>query len=230
MKNVSLKQLLVGLAMLATAGLALAITPTRKIADDSPQVNLETLIPDQFGEWKQDGAIVPLLPDPAQTALLNKIYNQILSRTYINSHGDRIMLSIVYGGDQSDGMAVHKPEVCYPAQGFKILNNSTDALSTRSGPIPVKRLVATQGQRIEPITYWTTIGDNVAVDGLKWKLYQLKYGLTGKIPDGLLVRISSIQPDTIRAFEMQDDFARTLLAALTPTERKRLAGQQIPSS
>jgi EpsI family protein len=228
--KISLKHLLTGLAMLAAAGLAIAMTPTHKIADQGPKLNLETMIPKQFGEWKMDETIVPLLADPKQTAMLNKIYNQTLSRTYINTAGERIMLSIAYGGDQSDGMAVHKPEVCYPAQGFQILKNSTDAFSTGNGSIPVKRLVATQGKRIEPITYWTTVGDTVAVSSLKWKLSQLKYGLTGKIPDGLLFRISSIQADDAVAYKMQDDFARTLLGALTPSGRKRLIGQPSPTT
>lgn len=212
--------------MLAAAGLALTMTPDHKIADNGPKVDLETLIPKQFGEWELDGTLIPLLADPKQTALLNKLYSQILSRTYVNSRGERIMLSIAYGGDQSDDMAVHKPEVCYPSQGFQILANSTSMFSTGDGFIPVKRLVAAQGQRIEPITYWTTVGDNVAINGLEWKLYQLKYGLTGKIPDGLLFRISSIQPDAAEAYRLQDDFARALLAALTPGGRKRLIGQQ----
>jgi len=228
--KISLKHLLTGLAMLAAAGLAIAMTPTHKIADQGPKLNLETMIPKQFGEWKMDETIVPLLADPKQTALLNKIYNQTLSRTYVNTAGERIMLSIAYGGDQSDAMAVHKPEVCYPAQGFQILKNSTDAFATGNGSIPVKRLIATQGQRIEPITYWTTVGDTVAVSSLKWKLSQLKYGLTGKIPDGLLFRISSIQADDAVAYKMQDDFARTLLGALTPSGRKRLIGQPSPTT
>jgi len=85
-----------GLSMLAAAGLAIAITPTSKIADQGPKTDLETMIPRQFGEWKMDETIVPLLADPKQTALLNKIYNQTLSRTYINTAGQRIMLSIAY--------------------------------------------------------------------------------------------------------------------------------------
>jgi hypothetical protein len=39
-----------GLAMLAAAGLAIAITPTSKVADQGPKLNLETMIPKQFGE------------------------------------------------------------------------------------------------------------------------------------------------------------------------------------
>jgi EpsI family protein len=135
------------------------------------------------------------------------------------------MLSIAYGGDQSDTMAVHKPEVCYPAQGFQILKSPTVGFfSTDEGSIPVKRLVATQGQRIEPITYWTTVGDTVSVSGMERKLQQLKYGLTGKIPDGLLFRVSSIQADDAKAYQTQDAFTRGLLKAMTPSGRQRIIG------
>lgn len=230
MKAISAKHLIIGLCMLAAAGLAMALKPTAKVADKVPAIDLETMIPKQFGGWKIDETIVPLLANPETEALLSKIYNQTLARTYANSRGERVMLSIAYGGDQSNAMQVHRPEVCYPAQGFQILKSSTDAFSTGSGVIPVKRLVATQGQRIEPITYWTTIGDAVAVNSLKWKLNQLKYGLTGRIPDGLLFRISSIQSDDTAAYRMQDDFARALLGALTPSGRERLIGHPAPTT
>lgn len=230
MKLISFKHLIIGLCMFAAAGMAMALKPTNKVADAGPKVDLETLIPKQFGDWKLDETIVPLIANPEQEALINKIYSQTLSRTYVNSRDERVMLSIAYGGDQSDNMAVHKPEVCYPAQGFQILKNTTGTFSTGAGDIPVKRLIATQGQRIEPITYWTTVGDTVAINGLKWKLNQLKYGLTGQIPDGLLFRISSIQANDSAAYRMQDDFSRALLGALTPEGKKRLIGSPTPAT
>ena len=226
---ISLKHLIIGLCMLAAAGLALALKPTHKIADGGPKVDLEMLIPKQFGDWKIDETIAPLIANPEQQALINKIYNQTLSRTYVNSRNERIMLSIAYGGDQSDNMAVHKPEICYPAQGFALLKSpAISDFSTGEGVIPVKRLVAAQGPRIEPITYWTTVGDAVEVNGLKWKLQQLKYGLTGKIPDGLLFRVSSIQSspaDDMQAYRVQDDFTREMLKAMNPKQRERIIGR-----
>lgn len=227
MKLVSLKPFIIGLFMFAAAGMALALKPTHKIADTGSNINLETLIPKQFNDWKLDETIVPLIANPEQEALIKKIYNQTLSRTYVNSQNQRVMLSIAYGGDQTDSMAVHKPEICYPAQGFQILKNSTDTFATGRGSIPVKRLVAIQGQRIEPITYWTTIGDNVTVSGWERKINQLKYGLTGKIPDGLLFRISSIESDDSKAYHIQDAFARDLLQALSPKGRERIIGNPV---
>lgn len=231
MKLISFKHLVIGLFMFAAAGMALALKPTTKVADSGPKIDLETLIPKTFGDWKMDATITPLIANPEQEALINKIYSQTLSRTYFNAAGERVMLSIAYGGDQSDNMAVHKPEACYPAQGFQILKNSTiSSFATEEGSIPVKRLVATQGQRIEPITYWTTVGDKVAISGLKWKFQQVKYGLTGKIPDGLLFRISSIQADETKAYQTQDAFTRDLLKAMSPSGRKRIIGNPNPAS
>ena len=225
MKLISFKHLVIGVCMFAAAGMALALKPTAKMADVGPRIDLETLIPQTFGDWKIDETITPLIANPEQEALINKIYNQTLTRTYVNSRNERIMLSIAYGGDQSDSMAVHKPEVCYPAQGFQILKTPTvGTFETDAGSIPVKRLVATHGPRIEPITYWTTVGDKVAVSGLKWKLQQLKYGLTGKIPDGLLFRISSIQADDTKAYQIQDAFSRDMLKAMSPENRQRIIG------
>jgi EpsI family protein len=226
MKLINFKHLVIGLCMFAAAGMALALKPSTKIADAGPRIDLETLIPKTFGDWKIDETIVPLIADPQTQAKLDKIYSQTLSRTYVNSRNERIMLSIAYGGDQTDTMAVHKPEVCYPAQGFQILKSPVvSTFSTEGSSIPVKRLVATQGARIEPITYWTTVGDKVAVSGWKWKLQQMKYGLTGQIPDGLLFRISSIQADESAAYQVQDDFSRALLGAMTPEGKARIIGQ-----
>jgi EpsI family protein len=230
MNAFSLKHFIVGLFMLAAAGLALALKPTTMAAGGGTKIDLESLIPKQFGDWKIDETIAPLIANPEQQAIIERIYDQTLSRTYVNQRGERIMLSIAYGGDQSDAMQVHKPEACYPAQGFEIIKNANDDFSTGDASIPVRRLVATLGPRVEPITYWTTIGDTVEVSDWKWKIQQLKYGLTGKIPDGLLFRVSSIQTDDAAAYAAQDEFTRALLRELTPDARKRIVGNPGPAS
>lgn len=230
MKLISFKHLVIGLCMFAAAGMALALKPTAKVVTSESKIDLETLIPKQFGDWKIDETITPLIANPEQQDIINRIYDQTLSRTYVNARGERIMLSIAYGGDQSDAMQVHKPEACYPAQGFKILKNANDVFSNDDASIPVRRLVATLGPRIEPITYWTTIGNAVAVDDIEWKLQQLKYGLTGKIPDGLLFRVSSIQANDTAAYAAQDDFIRALLRELSPEARRRIIGNRGPAA
>ena len=165
--------------------------------------------------------------DPAVEKLVNKIYNQTLNRTYHNTNGDRVMLAIAYGSNQSDAMEVHKPEICYPDRGFQVTNLIKTLLPLPDHQtIPIKRLVATQGNRIEPITYWTTVGNKVEVDSLKSKLAQIRYGLTGVIPDGLLFRVSSIDPNVQHAYAVQDDFTNQLINTLNTKSRTRIIGDK----
>jgi EpsI family protein len=220
-----LRYLVIGIVMLGAAGLAPAMKPTQKYSDLVGVVNLEAMIPKQFGDWTVDSSLVPLQVSPDVQAMLDKIYAQLVSRTYVNSAGDRVMLSIAYGTDQGgEATQVHRPEFCYTAQGFQLLKNAVDDMATRYGSLGVRRLVAVSGPRHEPITYWITIGDTAALPGLRRKLTQLRYGLTGTVPDGMLVRVSSIDRDDAHAYKVQDGFVNGLLSAMSEKDRTRLVG------
>jgi EpsI family protein len=211
--------------MIAASVSAVALRPTEKLADHGPKVDLEAMIPKRFGEWRVDESIVPLLPAPDVQAQLDKIYNQTLARTYVNSRGQRVMLSIAYGGDQSDAMQVHLPEVCYAAQGFQVKRSSEGTVVLQNRHVPVRRVIATLGNRIEPITYWITLGDRVVNSGIQRKLTQMKFGVAGSIPDGMLVRFSSIGRDADDAYKLHEGFVQEMLLALRPDDRDRIAGR-----
>lgn len=216
--------LVLGLAMTAASALTLALTPSPGAMAAQAAFSLDAMIPARFGSWRIDPSIVPLTANPEQQGALERIYDQTLSRTYVDDAGRRVMLSIAYGGDQSRALQLHLPEVCYVAQGFQVADEAVGQLATRFGALPVQRLVASQGDRNEPITYWITIGDRATRSGIEQKLRRLAYGLSGQIPDGMLVRISSITLDAPGAWRLHDRFAADLLDALAPPGRKRLIG------
>ena len=216
--------MMLGLAMAATSALTGALTPTVKLSQMQAQFKLETMIPAAFSDWSVDATVVPVQVDPQRQSVLEKIYDQTLSRTYINKAGDRVMLSIAYGGDQSRALQLHLPEVCYAAQGFDMLKSGEGALATRFGALSVRRLVAKQNSRVEPITYWITVGDKAVKSSFERKLQRLAYGLSGKIPDGMLVRVSSIQTDEEGAYRLQDRFVGQMLDVLDGKDRVRLLG------
>lgn len=224
MKPVRFPYLLVGLAMLAAAGLALALTPRLKLADQGPMVDLESMIPRQFGEWTEQGTIASLVVSPDVQALLNKIYNQTLTRVYVSGRGERIMLSIAYGSDQSYSMQVHRPEMCYPAQGFEIKHLSRGSFHFGETELPVIRMVASLGARIEPITYWVMMGEAAVRGNWEQHLARLKYGLTGKIPYGLVIRVSTISADEAQSYRVEERFLRDMLGAVPPNYREVLVG------
>ncbi|MFL6676673.1 MAG: exosortase-associated protein EpsI, B-type [Massilia sp.] len=216
--------LVLGLAMAGTSALTGALTPKVKVAASQQTFSLEAMIPASFAGWTLDASIVPLKPDPERQTMIEKLYDQTLSRTYVNSRGERVMLSIAYGGDQSKALQLHLPEVCYVAQGFQMEKAGDGTLPTRFGELPVKRLVARQNERNEPITYWITIGDKAVMSGIEQKLQRLAYGLSGKIPDGMLVRVSTIQASEADAWRVQDRFVTEMLDVLAPKDRARLLG------
>jgi EpsI family protein len=219
-----IKNLLLMAMMLLASGMAVGMRPTQKIADMSPPVVLETMVPKAFGEWQEEPQNQTLIVDPQEKEVINRIYSQTLTRTYVNPEGYRVMLSIAYGSDQSDEKQVHKPEICYPAQGFILNSKQYGELRIQDNSIPVTRIEASLGQRKEPVTYWITVGDRVVGPGLDKKMTEIGFGLRGKIPDGLLFRLSSIDNQTNRAYEKQNAFAGQLLGSLTPQNRQKFIG------
>ena len=170
------------------------------------------------------------LVNPEVEAAVNEIYAQTLSRTYVNANGQRIMLSIAYGEDQSDSVGAHLPEGCYGGQGFDVTDIYRGNLKTPYGDIPVSRLLASKSQRIEPITYWLLTGVKVAYSGWETKKAKLHYALRGIIPDGLLVRVSSITDtanslDVNNAYYLQTRFTQDLLASVSQQARTHLMGK-----
>ncbi|OGA99037.1 MAG: EpsI family protein [Burkholderiales bacterium RIFCSPHIGHO2_12_FULL_69_20] len=219
-----IRALLVLLLSIAAIAAAHFWRPTEHLSDMRARMDLETAFPKAFAGWRLDDRMPVQLVSPDQQALLNKIYNQTLSRTYINAAGDRVMLSVAYGGDQSDGTRAHRPEVCYPAQGFQMVRQREGLIGLPDQQLAVRQLVARQGGRIEPISYWVIVGERVALSGTQQKVAQLGYSVRGIIPDGMLIRVSTIDQDATRAWGTQAGFVSELAAAVAPDVRARLFG------
>jgi EpsI family protein len=216
--------MLMGL-MLLCAGLTIALRPTDSLADQRPPIDLKTLIPTTFGDWRELENKSAQIINPQMAETLNMTYSQTLNRTYVDSHGYRIMLSLAYGKTQRGILQLHHPELCYPGQGFEILSNKTSQLTTPFGAVPVRRLETQKGrERPEPVTYWATIGDKVVLGSVQRKIVEIQYGFAGHVADGLLFRVSSIDPSAIGAFNQQTAFVAELLGAISPADRRRISG------
>ena len=225
MKRFSLKHVVVGLSLLATALISTVVKPTERLSERRPVPQFDTVIPREFDNWREDHSVRPIQVSPDIQAQLDKLYSQTLSRTYVNDAGQRIMLSIAYGGHQGRALQVHKPEVCYPMQGFQILSIAKGMMSAGAAEIPVMRLVAAQGRRVEPISYWIAVGDTVVRGALEQNLARVRYGLTGTIPDGILVRVSSISRNESEAYQAHAQFVAGMLKAMKKDDALRLLGR-----
>lgn len=217
--------------MLAAAAAALAMKPVRVVADATQRMDYELVIPQQFGSWRvlptNRGSIV----NPQAAANLERLYAQIVTRTYADTlTGKTVMLSVAYGEEQNKQSQVHLPEVCYPAQGFEITNSKSDTIQTSVGLLPVKRVLAKAGARSEPITYWIRLGNSIVRGNFEQKVMTVRQGLAGQVSDGLLFRISSLDTDTEKAYQLQDKFAQALINATQPQFRHLLIGNTLSAN
>ena len=215
-----------GAVMVLASLLAWGMTPTKYWSQHTATVKYNSLFTPSFGGWvlapEQSTAVV----NPQQQETLDAIYDEIVSKVYIDrATGRRVMISLAYGNNQSRATQVHKPEVCYPAQGFDLLSMKKGTLAMADQQaLPVMRIVAQMGRRVEPLTYWIRAGDRVVRGAIEQNIARVSLGLRGYIPDGLLFRISEINADATASFALQDRFVREFLAQLSPAARESLIG------
>ncbi len=222
------RRLMLGGAMLATAAIGEWATPRRLMAMESPLPDLAVMLPLAISGWRGEDASRLQLVSPDVQAVMKALYQQTLARQYHHTRWGTVMLAVAYGGDQSDATRVHRPEVCYPAQGFVVGPAHRDVLALGRGEaareMPVRRLQARMGSRHEPITYWITVGQAVATRASEQKLIQIRYGLHGVVPDGMLMRVSSLDRDAQQAWWVHHRFIEALFMAVAPSHRSRVFG------
>lgn len=227
MMRPSRRDVLVGGALLAGAGAALAMTPRDRLTLMPPGHELEDIVPKQLGPWTYapSGGIV--LPRD-ENGLAAKLYGQVLSRVYFSPDRFPVVLVIAYGEVQSDLLQLHRPEVCYTAVGYEISEtNRSDLMLAPGVTMPARELVARNEERVESITYWTRIGDDLPTSGSEQRVAKLRQQLDGYIADGILVRMSSPVESSPAVREQLAEFARAIVAGLPAADRPALLGRPL---
>jgi EpsI family protein len=216
--------------MLGAGLLGHVLRPNDYWADVSGKPNLESLVPNRFGDWVGVPFSASSVVDPQQKEALDVLYDETMTRVYVHrTTGRRIMLAMAYGKNQNTATAVHPPEACYRSQGFRV-GNAVDAdIDTPVGVLKASRLLSENGLRTEPVTYFIRTGHRVTRGSLDRSIVRLQYAAAGYIADGLLVRVSEITTDPPRvAFTLQDSFIEALLQAMSSEGRRRVAGGANP--
>ena len=230
MKINRLQVVLVSIALLTSAILAEVLAP-RELMARTAALDLETAIPRQFGGWTLVPSIQPITPaepegvvDP--DAKNGQVYSQEVSRGYADRSGNVVMFLVAYGPVQNYRLKAHRPEICYTANGFRVSGKHGEVLAIGMGEQPLKltRLIAERESRFEPISYWMRVGNDIATGVVDRQIIRLKYGLRGIIPDGALIRISTVGLSREMSFKVQDQFIRDFLDAVAPQDRKFFTG------
>lgn len=211
--------------MLGSVGLAEVLKPNHYWADHIGEPDYKTVVPMRFGEWEGIPYVASRVVNPVQEEGLRRIYSQTFARTFVHMPtGRAIMLSIAYGRDQSNDTQLHTPDQCYPSQGFKITERKEVSVPTSFGPIKTVQLNTFLGsERVEPLTYFVRVGDEVARGSRERNLARIHMAMRGYLVDGTLVRVSEV---TRRddAHQLQEQFIADFLSALKPEHRRYVIG------
>jgi EpsI family protein len=214
------RNLLLGGLLLAGAGVAWARLP-RQSEMRLGDAQLEDLVPERIGDWRflqKSGLVLP-----PQDELRDLVYSQLLTRVYVRGD-DAVMLLIAYSAAQDGVIQVHRPEVCYPASGYRIIDNRPSDVPLAPGlSIPSRAILAQSESRSERLIYWTRVGEYFPDDWADQRIAVARENLEGVIPDGVLVRISEAGAGTTPG--TVESFAKQLYASVPPRMRQVLAGR-----
>ncbi len=211
--------------MIITASVAVWATPTDYLADIKHRETLNNYVEPQLDDWQLDRGSRVLVTNAVLDEKLESAYSDLLSETYRNADNKKVMLSVAYSDNQRNGLAVHSPEACYPAQGFKILERKQFPMTLNDGKqITVRYMKTQRGNRIEPLVYWTIAGEHLYRNNLEKKQLAIEYAMDNIIPDGLIFRVSTIEADEKVALAAITDFIRDFHDSLAETEQPRFFG------
>lgn len=232
MKAKPVQLIAAAIVIVAAAVLAKVLEPRELMARSPSAANLEQVIPRQFGKWRLVPEISPVVPaDPEGYVQPDpysaRFYSQEVARGYTDGQGNIVMLMVAYGPVQNYRLKAHRPEICYTAAGFRVSPTTSARLDYRPGAAPIRmtRLTAERESRFEPITYWMRVGNDISSGIVDRQLIRLKYGLRGYIPDGALIRVSTVGLPRDASFAVQDQFIRDLLAAVPANELSFFTGR-----
>jgi EpsI family protein len=220
--DLSRRQLLFGGSMVVAGAAAVAAMPKRgrALLQDG---QLEQVIPKRIGPWQfasNSGLVIP--PRDENERL---VYDQVLTRVYTAPNLPAIMLLIAFGGGQTGLFEIHRPEACYPSQGYHLWGKHDVTLPVSPAvTVPGVFWSAANDLRTEQLLYWTRVGHNFPVTWFQSKVAVIGNNLQRHLPDGVLVRISTASPDAAAALPLLQQFASRLIASVNPLGRRVLIG------
>lgn len=207
------------LVTLAAARGAVSLRAERPRLSDA---ELEKAIPSVVGAYNATRGTDLIMP--SRDELSAKIYDAVLGRLYETAAGEGVMLAIAYGHKQDYGLMLHRPEWCYPQQGFEISPTEAVPLSLGERTIPARFLSASRDDRHEQILYWTRIGDEYPQTPRDTRNAVLRETLAAMAPDGVLFRLSVRGKDAKAALPRLVAFQQQFAAALSKPGAQILFG------
>ncbi|NIJ08067.1 EpsI family protein [Sphingomonas vulcanisoli] len=195
-------------------------------------VPIESLLPARFGGWAE----VPTRFDVVDPTLTDSdtdthaLYDKVVTRSYRRADGSQVTLTLAYRRLQQQESKIHRPELCYFAQGYALEDKHSATVPTPVAMMPAITFQAAADDRDETVLYWIRIGDTVSTSAWRTRERLFQLSLANIVPDGILVRASVVGDGTVSPGELADrrkllaEFLGDAVQALRPDQRWMLIG------
>ena len=179
-------------------------------------------LPTELNGWRS----VDLAIDEAVSDMLAADHN--VQRAYLHPLGYQIFVYVGYYGTERGGTPEHTPDICYPAQGWQIVESMIQRAGGQGG-FDLREFVVEQAGERRLVHYWYRTGSQsglTSVVGLR--LRHVVDRMTENRGDGALVRLSTplgssdIASARTRLFSM-DRVVEEALVGLWPNDSQSVA-------
>lgn len=174
-----------------------------------PRGTLDSWMPAQIGNYafaKSSGVVLP----PADE-LADRLYDNIVTRIYASPEGSAVMVMLAYSSVQDGMLQVHRPEFCYTANGFSLTPTSPSSIVDRTGrKLGADEFFGTAADHSEQVLYWTRIGPWFPQTWVEQRVAVMRENLKGRVPDGLVARVSTLDENRSRAVATLQNFVLNL--------------------
>lgn len=217
------REVLTGSLLLAITGVSELLKP-RRMFERLSQDELSAAIPKTVGAYRfatSSGLVLP-----PKDELSEKLYDQVLTRVYLAPGKLPVMALFAYGSVQNLALELHRPDECYPQQGFAITEPETLRLNFGDRSIPASVLTARcAGGYVEQVVFWSRIGTQFPPSRTAQSLLVARENFAGRMPDGLLVRLSMPAVDRAAGLAAVGTFLADLDRVLSPLGRRIMLGE-----
>lgn len=216
------REAIAGGIILAATAASQTLRPTR-IFDRLTREELSGAIPKVVGPYRFSSTSGLILPP--RDELSEKLYDQVLTRVYEAPDAIPVLALFAYGSVQNLSLELHRPDECYPQQGFVITDPKTISVQLGRHDIPASFLTATRKDGyVEQVLFWSRIGQTFPADRVAQSLVVARENFSGRMPDGLLARISVPTRSPEHGLQIARSFLQQLVNALAPVGQRIVLG------
>ena len=174
-------------------------------------------LPPQVADWR--AIDIPIEQDVAD--MLRADLN--VQRAYVHPQGYVVYVYVGYYGTTRGGTPEHTPELCYPAQGWAILERDSIEIAGADGFAAREFVVEKEGDR-RLVHFWYRTADATGIRStaaLRWKHFWAR--LAAGRGDGALVRLDTpIEGDDVAGARLKllpmDRAIESAVSEVWPTE------------